>query len=128
MKYQHQRQGDTVKVEIKDFTRRLIYRSKFNIKDKNAILALLQIIETYSGFSVAEIIKSKLESGWIQEILKTTCSLLLAGVIMKNTFTAKAIINKITKQISIQIPKKKLCMFKDKSPFALKLKLLEVKW
>lgn len=64
MSYTHQRQGDTVKVEIKDFTRRLIYRSKFNIRDKNAILALLKILETYSGFSIAEIVKDKLKKDW----------------------------------------------------------------
>ena len=47
---------------------------------------------------------------------------------MKTTFTAKAIINKINKQISIQIPKKKLPIFKKRSPISLKLKLVEVEW
>jgi len=47
---------------------------------------------------------------------------------MKTTFRAKAIINKLNKSISIQIPKKKLPIFKKRSPISLKLKLVEVEW
>ena len=63
MQYLHRKQGDIVVVEIKDSTRRIIYRTKFNIKDKNAILAFLQILENYSGFSIIELIKQKLNIG-----------------------------------------------------------------
>lgn len=47
---------------------------------------------------------------------------------MEKVFTAKAIINKLNKSITIQIPKKKLLIFKKKTPTSLKLKLLEVEW
>jgi len=65
MEYKQQRQGDTVKVEIKDFTRRLIYRNKFNIRDKNALINLLQVLETYSDFTIIELIKMKMKSNWV---------------------------------------------------------------
>jgi len=65
VEYKQQRQGDTVKVEIKDYTRRLIYRNKFNIRDKNALINLLQMLETYSGFTIIELIKMKIKSNWI---------------------------------------------------------------
>jgi len=65
MEYKQQRQGDTVKVEIKDFTRRLIYRNKFNIRDKNALINLLQVLETYSNFTIIELIKMKMKSNWV---------------------------------------------------------------
>jgi hypothetical protein len=63
MQYSHSRTGDTVKIEIKDFTRRTIYKSKFNITDKNAIIYLIKAIEKYSGFSVLGIIEEKLKIG-----------------------------------------------------------------
>lgn len=63
LEYSHQRWGDTVKVEIKDQTRHVLYSNKFNINDKNAILSFLQVLENYSGFSVLEIINEKLKLG-----------------------------------------------------------------
>ena len=63
MQYSHSRTGDTVKIEIKDFTRRTIYKCKFNITDKNAIIYLIKAIEKYSGFSVLDIIEEKLKVG-----------------------------------------------------------------
>lgn len=66
MRYQHTRQGDIVKIEIRDFTRAIIYRNKFNIRDKNAIINLLKVLENYSGFSMYTLVKEKLgvEEWW----------------------------------------------------------------
>ncbi len=67
MEYAHSREGDTVKVEIKDSTRRTIYRTKFNIRDRKAIIAFLQVLENYSSFSITSLVKEKLkmdEIGW----------------------------------------------------------------
>lgn len=61
--YSHRREGDIIKVEIKDQTRRTIYKCKFNINDKNSILYLMKAIEKYSGFSVLNIIEEKLKIG-----------------------------------------------------------------
>lgn len=63
LQYSHQRWSDTVKVEIKDFNRNTSYRTKFNINDKNAILNFLQILENYSGFSIAQLINEKMKLG-----------------------------------------------------------------
>ena len=63
MEYNYRRDGDVVSVEIKDPTRRILYRNKFNIKDKNAIVAFLQVLEKYSNFSVVELIRKKMEIG-----------------------------------------------------------------
>jgi len=62
--YSHYRKGDYVRIEIRDYTHRTIYKNKFNIKDKNSILALLRALEKFSGFSVQEIIKRKIETDW----------------------------------------------------------------
>lgn len=62
-KYIHLREGDIVKIEIRDQTYRIIYRRTFNIKDKNAILSLIKILEDYSGFSVYQLIRQKLKIG-----------------------------------------------------------------
>ena len=61
--YTHSREGIIVKVEIKDETYRTIYKTKFNIRDKNAILNHLRVLEEMSGFNVVEIIKQKLKIG-----------------------------------------------------------------
>lgn len=57
------RRGLIVKAEIKDETYRKIYKYEFNIKDKNAILNFLKILEQYSGFSIMQLIKDKLNIG-----------------------------------------------------------------
>ena len=63
MEYLHRRSGDFVEVKIKDSTRRTVYRSKFNISDKSAILQLLGILEKYSGFSIYQLVQQKLKIG-----------------------------------------------------------------
>jgi hypothetical protein len=63
MEYLHRREGDLVKVEIRDETRRMIYRNKFNINDKVAIINFLQVLESYSKFNIAELIREKLRVG-----------------------------------------------------------------
>ena len=62
-KYTHTRTGDIVKIEIRDFTRRIIYRKRFNVKDKNAIMQVLSVLEGYSGYSIAGLIREKLKIG-----------------------------------------------------------------
>jgi len=63
MEYSHRKEGDVVNVEIRDQTRRVLYRNKFNIKDKNAIISFLQVLEKYSNFSIIDLIKKKMEIG-----------------------------------------------------------------
>jgi len=60
----HYREGDFVRVEIRDHSFRIIYKNKFNIQDKKAILNLLGVLEKFSGFSINEIIKMKLDTEW----------------------------------------------------------------
>jgi len=60
--YSHRREGDLVKIEIRDSTRRIIDRTKFNIKDKNSFLSALIMLEKYSGFSIPEIIREKMKT------------------------------------------------------------------
>jgi len=59
MKFSYNRRGDNVKVEIRDETYRLLYRSKFNIVDENAIYDLMKAIEGMGGVSINQIIKRK---------------------------------------------------------------------
>jgi len=59
--YRHNRVGDIMKVEIRDQTYRIIYRTKFNIHDKSSIIKLLEVLEKFSGFSIVEIIKDRLK-------------------------------------------------------------------
>ena len=61
--YSHNRSGDIVRIEITDFTRRIIYKNKFNIKDKNAIFSLLTILEKFSGISIPKLIREKMKVG-----------------------------------------------------------------
>lgn len=61
--YSHCREGELVKVEIKDSTYKLVYRNTFNCKDKNAILTFLKTLEKFSGFSIYGIIQEKLKVG-----------------------------------------------------------------
>ncbi len=63
MEYLYRREGEIVEVKIKDQTRRVIYKTKFNIGDKNAILKFLGILEKYSGFSVYQLVQEKLKVG-----------------------------------------------------------------
>jgi len=65
MEFTNRSRGDLIKVEIRDETRRLIYRSKFNIRDKNAIISILQVLEKYSGFSLLALIREKLKNEWV---------------------------------------------------------------
>ena len=59
MKFSYNRRGDNVKVEIRDETYRLLYRSKFNIVDENAIYDLMKAIEGMGGISINNLIKRK---------------------------------------------------------------------
>ena len=59
MKFSYNRRGDDVKVEIRDETYRLLYRSKFNIVDENAIYDLMKAIEGMGGVSINHLIKRK---------------------------------------------------------------------
>ena len=63
LEYSHTRWGDIVKVEIRDKNRTIMYRNKFNINDKKAILSFLEVLENYSGFSVTEIMSERLKLG-----------------------------------------------------------------
>lgn len=63
LQYQHNRQGDIVKIEIKDFTRAVIYRNKFNIRDKNAMINFLKVLENYSEISMYDLIREKMGVG-----------------------------------------------------------------
>ena len=63
IEYSHHRQGDIIKVEIRDFTRRMLYRKKFNVRDKQALLELLEVMEKFSGFSIYNLISEKLKFG-----------------------------------------------------------------
>jgi len=64
LKYIHTRRGEFVKVEIRDETYNIVYRNKFEIKNKNAIISLLSILETYSGFAIRDLIREKLKEDW----------------------------------------------------------------
>lgn len=59
--YSHRQEGDILKVRIEDFSRRTIYKNKINIRDKNAILNFLCILEKFSGLSINQILKEKLK-------------------------------------------------------------------
>lgn len=61
--YRHYREGDTIKVEIRDQTYRIIYKCKFNISNKKSLIQLLGILEKFSGFSITEIVREKLKIG-----------------------------------------------------------------
>ena len=63
MEYSHRREGDIVEIRIKDFTRRTIYKCKFDITDRNSILSLIKVLEKFSGFNVLELIEQKLKIG-----------------------------------------------------------------
>ena len=63
MEYSHRKEGDIVDVKIVDMTRRVLYRNKFNIKDKNAIISFLQVLEKYSNFSIIDLIQKKMKMG-----------------------------------------------------------------
>lgn len=62
-KYLHHREGDFVKVEIRDGSYRIIYKAKFHIRDKNKILELLRMLEKFAGFSIYQLIRDKLKVG-----------------------------------------------------------------
>lgn len=64
MEYQHNIKGNLVKVEIRDETYKVIYKKKFNIKDKNAWWDIINAAEKF-GFSVAMLIRDKLMNNWI---------------------------------------------------------------
>lgn len=63
LQYSHTRWGDTLKVEIRDQNRTLLYKNKLNIHDKKSILSLLDILEKYGNFNIIEIIEAKTELG-----------------------------------------------------------------
>lgn len=59
--YLHYRKGDFVKVEIRDNTYRVVYKTKFYIRDRGKILELFRMLEKFSGFSIYQLIKDKLK-------------------------------------------------------------------
>ena len=61
--YTCRREGEIIKIEIRDGTRKILYRTKFNAQDKNALIMLLGVLEKYSGFSVYALIQEKLKVG-----------------------------------------------------------------
>jgi len=64
--YKHRQKGVIIKAEIRDETYRIIYRTKFNITDKEALLTHLQALESFSPFSIIQLLKEKLRIGdWI---------------------------------------------------------------
>jgi len=60
--YTSHRNGDVVKIEIRDQTYKVLYRKKFNGNDMNAWWEVIQVSEKF-GFSVVELIKQKLGIG-----------------------------------------------------------------
>jgi hypothetical protein len=58
----HTTQGDTMKVEIKDITRRVIYRNKINLSDLTALRRFLSVLENQFGIPLRRILKI---SEWI---------------------------------------------------------------
>ena len=63
MRYSHYLTGSIVKVEIRDETRRIIYRAKFDIKNKEALLNVIKTLESYSGFYIIDLIYEKMKGG-----------------------------------------------------------------
>jgi len=61
-KYSHCKEGELIKVEIKDSTYKLVYRNTFNCKDKNSIFNLLKTLEKFTGFSIYNLIQEKLKA------------------------------------------------------------------
>jgi len=47
---------------------------------------------------------------------------------MGKTFETKPTVNKNTKQLSITIPKRKLPIFKKRTPKRIKLEIKEIEW
>ena len=62
--YSHTRKGDTIKIEIRDEGMMVVYRNSFNLRDKNAMMKIISILEGFSGYQIIDIIKLKYESGW----------------------------------------------------------------
>lgn len=56
--YKHFQSGHTLKVEIRDETRRLEYRNKINLNDSKAKEEFLIVLQKY-GFSIYDIIKDQ---------------------------------------------------------------------
>lgn len=56
--YEHTINGDVMKIEIRDFTRRIVYRNKINLNDKKSVQGLLVMLEKYCPFSVYDLIKT----------------------------------------------------------------------
>ncbi len=63
MSYKHTRSGDKVKVEIRDHTRKILFRKKFNVQNKQAIYEVLKELEKFSGYSIHNLIQQKLKVG-----------------------------------------------------------------
>jgi len=61
--YNHNKEGEVIKVELRDAYYKVIYKNKFKITDKQAIINLLGILEKYSGLSVTGLIKQKINAG-----------------------------------------------------------------
>ena len=59
-----QKSGDIAKVEIRDYTYRLLHRRQYNLSDKNSVLNMLRDLIKYCGH-ILDIIKERLIDGWI---------------------------------------------------------------
>ena len=57
--YRHQVNGDIMKVEIRDFTFRILYKKRVNLRDINSIYQFLKVLEKFGDFSIAKIIKDR---------------------------------------------------------------------
>ncbi len=64
LKYLPSRRGDICKIEIRDQTYRILYKKKFNISDKQALVSALSAIEAFSGFSIQQVIRENLKLDW----------------------------------------------------------------
>jgi len=52
----HSEKGDTMRIEIKDFTRRIIYRNKINLSDMSSMRRFLSILENQFGIPLRKLI------------------------------------------------------------------------
>lgn len=64
MDWKHNFNGDLLDVTVRDSTRRTIYKNTFNIRDKNSIGSLLEVLEKFSGFSVSNLLKERANKNW----------------------------------------------------------------
>jgi hypothetical protein len=63
--YNPQRKGDTVKIEIRDGSERILYKNKFSVNNEKEIYNFLKVIEKFSNLSISSIINNKLGLDWV---------------------------------------------------------------